>query len=1040
MKAVALIPSLLLRTEIFCRCAQLGLDLFKSSVDILAKIGENTVISISTATGSGKSTLVPSLLAAAGYDRIFVTQPRRLACNSISSRVNETVGEISGWAVSGARSKNEENTSIVYLTDGLLKEYLQFHEDKLISDALSSNLGFVFFIDEVHERSSNIDMCLALLARLLRLNLKDKVKIVISSATLDDSVEKLFSSNGYFALKIKSNFRYKINTRPNSQMNMFDLIERLKENCNQHEQILCFVKSNSDVKQSIDLLKDLKKIEAFPLVESQSSAAQQKLVSEEQIFFSTTVAQTSLTFPCLKYVIDTGVINMPVYNAETDTTVLTNIPASESTIKQRKGRLGRTQPGEYFPLYKSTVERSRFPTPQICQSELSNADFSLRKSPVKEGLTHFKKWLPNPPDDSIIKRATDKLKSLDIINDAETFTKKGEDIALLPDFGTLAMTTSVYAALEKYQCGRDVILLGAILGVLNTSAILRKLPERYHRPNEGDYMSILALMQDLISEKSSINNGDLAEIQHHLTRALARLKKLESAIDTSKPEWRQAAQVFSGEWSVVAKALLEGHWENVYVAHNALQGRNNQYDRYNVSSEHTDHRKQTAILDKSTTIPYDLRPPVVFAKDILCSTAVRATCVLSFVGIVQPSWLHDKVERSFKVTAREMEHYQAHIRPTMQQNIQTEGKDNKIVMNGPVSDVFEAEKKMREQMVKTYEWSFPKPEDFEAHPTLRANMKIILRDLSIFLPLIWRWSNEKQAKIKLDKRPPSSCKVTATCREQDYRRIEKEFDYFVFWLSQCEHVQQKDSTIPLQVLKQRDEGIEERTKRVTDPSRTWADLKPAVSQGTRESRMDVVAWTAVCKFNCRLLGGFVRDRIVANRINRPKNSNPQTWVSINQTKKIPELTPDLGPADLDCHLPLNKYFDIEHFLDEMHKYEFVVQVFRLHWRYILLFDQEAPTGPFIMNLIEPHVALTHDRTDFNINNLYVERGETEKLGQRVDLSGPPCSNDLDDIVKSIRLLRFKVLRPIDQRIHDAIAKLKARGYSQDGPPLSLSKT
>ena len=94
---------------------------------------------------------------------------------------------------------------------------------------------------------------------------------------------------------------------------MFDLIHRLAEDCGRSDQILCFVKSTMDVNQSIKLLSAIKKRGSSPLVQSQSAAEQERLIQEKQIFFSTTVAETSLTFPSLKYVVDTGVINMPIY-------------------------------------------------------------------------------------------------------------------------------------------------------------------------------------------------------------------------------------------------------------------------------------------------------------------------------------------------------------------------------------------------------------------------------------------------------------------------------------------------------------------------------------------------------------------------------------------------------------------------------------------------------------------------------------------------------------------------------------------------------
>ncbi|CAF4213695.1 unnamed protein product, partial [Rotaria magnacalcarata] len=119
-----------------------------------------------------------------------------------------------------------------------------------------------------------------------------------------------------------------------------------------------------------------------------------------------------------------------------------------------------------------------------------------------------------------------------------------------------------------------------------------------------------------------------------------------------------------------------------------------------------------------------------------------------------------------------------------------------------------------------------------------------------------------------------------------------------------------------------------------------------------------------------------------------------------------------------------------------HTYKIKVKPFRQPWRYVLLFDEDAPTGPFTMDLIEPHIALAHDRIDFNLNNLYVKRGFTRELGQRIDLSEPPCSIQLDNIVEDIRKYQFRILRPIDKFMEERIVKMKRRGYKQIGEPFS----
>ncbi len=236
--------------------------------------------------------------------------------------------------------------------------------------------------------------------------------------------------------------------------------------------------------------------------------------------------------------------------------------------------------------------------------------------------------------------------------------------------------------------------------------------------------------------------------------------------------------------------------------------------------------------------------------------------------------------------------------------------------------------------------------------------------------------------------------------------------------------------------------IEERISNITDSTRTLVDLYKGVkgSKATRQTRMEVVAWIAVCKFDCRLEGGFVRDWVVGNYTAAP-NNNPATWLQYNTNGKgqqIPAIVKEVVPADLDCHLPTHAYFDIDKFQDELYKFDIKCEVIRESWRYVILVDKDTLTGPFTMDLIEPHVALTHDRIDFDVNNLSLEKDFTRDLAMRVDIQQKPYSIELEKIVDNIKHKRFQVLRPIDKYVQIRIDKMiKIRGWTQSGEPFSV---
>jgi uncharacterized protein YajQ (UPF0234 family) len=234
--------------------------------------------------------------------------------------------------------------------------------------------------------------------------------------------------------------------------------------------------------------------------------------------------------------------------------------------------------------------------------------------------------------------------------------------------------------------------------------------------------------------------------------------------------------------------------------------------------------------------------------------------------------------------------------------------------------------------------------------------------------------------------------------------------------------------------------IEERISHITDSKRSTIDLYNGIKgiTATRETRMAAVAWIAVCLFHCRVEGGFVRDYVVGQYTSRPKSAtaSPKDWISYENG--IPCIDKEVVPADVDCHLSTHHYFDVAKFHDELFKYDIECKVFRQDWRYVLLIDENAATGPFTMDLIEPHIVLTHDRIDFDVNNLSLEKDYTHELGMRVDIKQRPYLIELETIVENIKNKQFQVLRPIDTLLAKRVKKMvDTRGWRQLGEPFSV---
>ncbi|CAF4081434.1 unnamed protein product [Adineta steineri] len=1074
-----LIPDLLKQILLYYSCFLLQLPLFDESTKLLDMIDANTVTTIDTVTGSGKSTLLPALLIAEGYDKVLVTQPRRYPCTSVSDRVNNTIKtdinsvskELAGWAISGEESN--PNAPIVYVTDGLLRESL-LNNTNFISMHTEVKKATVFFIDEVHERSINIDLCLALLARLItdQPMIRTKIKLIISSATLNESVPRLFQNIPainvqQFQLPQDRLIQYYVKKIARPKENILDVVQELFKKRQRHNQILCFVNSVSEVHQCCRLLEQLTQgtIKGYPLIQSQSAAEQRSYIEHGSVFFSTTVAETSLTFPSLKYVIDSGMINIPIYDSKTKRTVLKQVRASESTIKQRRGRLGRTQDGEYYALYDFQVEEQRFPIPQICQLDLTNQEFILRRSIIGRGLHYMQHFLPDKPDADALDATVEELVRLNVLEKTSTgerFTSHGQALAQLPDFGSIAMSKAVLAALTQYHCGRDLICLSSILGVLNTASILKDIPS-VMKSSDGDFMTLLNVMNELllIKQSTAVQEFDLQivcqekgleRIRHVIKQALRRYDNLEKIFNTSN-QFRQQSQTRSGNWKFIAKSLLEGYGDNVFVSMKEMQDRTHRFARYRDT-------KDIAILDLQSTLTRPIsQAPVrlVLSRDVLYTSAARLTAIISFVGELKPSWIEHHLERYFILTKEEKDHLESHhVLTKIRTAITTVANwiQNKpaYVLKNQTGIVFNDELQLRKELIttKTFELENKCKVGTTEYDNLSRNLESVTKMVYIFQPMRWRWEAEKQMKITVDNNAAGkTCVVKVEGRLSEQENVKKEFDSFAYWLKWCVVIRHPNSGVLPRLLhprlRKKYPHIEKNIARITDVDRTLIDLYKAVKgkHATRESRMEIVAWIAVCEFHCKLEGGFVRDWVVRHKANVPANlkNNPMAWIEYRTNKEgqnIPGITKGIVPSDLDCHLPLHQYFDIEKFQDRLHKFDIVCSVFRENWRYIVLIDENAPTGPFTMDLIEPHVALTHDRIDLDVSNLSLERNYPRELGMRIDVTESPYSIELESIVENIMEGRFRVLRPIDAFVKERIDKMVQRGWKQQGEPINVN--
>jgi len=380
--------------------------------EIIDAILKHRVVIISGETGSGKTTQIPKfcLSAGRGIDGIIgCTQPRRIAATTVAARIAEELESLLGEAVGYKirfRDRTGKRPYIKLMTDGILLTEAQ--ADRRL------NLYDTIIVDEAHERSLNIDFILGLLRTLIRKR-KD-LKVIITSATIDtEKFSKAFDSAPVIEVSGRMypvDVRYFVPEQKSEQSDDSTYIERaiqaidkvMKEG--RTGDILVFMPTEQDIRETCDLIEGraYKGTVVFPLFARLSSAQQSRVFSNlpgRKIIVSTNIAETSITIPGIKYVIDTGLARISRYTPISRTTSLPVTAISRSSADQRMGRCGRVENGVCIRLYSEDdyLVRPIFTPPEVLRANL--AEVILRMIALKLGDVAEFPFIDRPPQKSI---------------------------------------------------------------------------------------------------------------------------------------------------------------------------------------------------------------------------------------------------------------------------------------------------------------------------------------------------------------------------------------------------------------------------------------------------------------------------------------------------------------------------------------------------------------------------------------------------------------------------------------------------------------
>lgn len=423
-----------------------GLPVSERADEIIEAIRNNQVVIVCGETGSGKTTQLPKICLMAGRGmtgRIGHTQPRRIAASSIARRIAEELktepGDVVGFKVRFT-DHTAPGATIKLMTDGILLAETQGDPMLRAYDTI--------IIDEAHERSINIDFLLGYLKRLLPR--RPDLKVIVTSATIDaERFANHFAQNGHPAPVLTISGRtypVEVRWRPLEDMDDDDDDDRMLlaideavselEVCGRGD-VLVFLPGEREIRDAADFLRKTRvgRAEILPLFARLSAADQDRVFRPSgnlrRIILATNVAETSVTVPGIRYVVDTGVARVKRYSYRSKVEQLLVEPISQASANQRSGRCGRVAEGVCIRLYSEEDfnRRPPFTDPEIMRSNL--AAVILRAMALKLGDIREFPFVQAPPPKAIAD-GYGILQELGCITEEGALTDVGRSLARLP--------------------------------------------------------------------------------------------------------------------------------------------------------------------------------------------------------------------------------------------------------------------------------------------------------------------------------------------------------------------------------------------------------------------------------------------------------------------------------------------------------------------------------------------------------------------------------------------------------------------------------
>lgn len=542
---------------------------------ILAALKSYQVVIIAGETGSGKTTQLPKICIEAGYGcrgLIGHTQPRRLAARSVAARIaeemNTQIGDAVGFKIRFT-DQTSDNSFIKLMTDGILLAEIQ--EDRFL------NKYEVLIIDEAHERSLNIDFILGYLKSLL--TRRPDLKVIITSATIDPQRFSEHFDNAPMILVEGRTYPVEIRYRPLMADN-HDTIEQVDGILNSvnelsHEgkgDILVFLSGEREIRDTAEFLNGakLRHTEIVPLYARLSASEQNRIFQQHsgrRIVLATNVAETSLTVPGIRYVIDTGTARISRYSSRSKVQRLPIEPISQASANQRSGRCGRVAEGICIRLYDEDDYQNRpeFTDPEILRTNLASVILQLTALRLGD-IEQFP--FVQPPQSRDVSAGVKMLEELQAVSRAKQgilkLTPIGRSMSRLP---VDPRYSRMLVEAQKRDALQEVMIIAAGLSIQEPRERPNELKQKadelhaqWH-DKESEFVSLLNLWNGFREKQFELSGNQLRKWCKENMLNYLRLREWQDIVSQLKQSFSALGWGITNakaDYEAVHKAMLPG--------------------------------------------------------------------------------------------------------------------------------------------------------------------------------------------------------------------------------------------------------------------------------------------------------------------------------------------------------------------------------------------------------------------------------------------------------------------------------------------------